>query len=430
MKHDLLRFGLAITSALGLFAGKTPSTPAIFRSALTAIKLLGLFSLARYITRDGLRIICYHGFAVAEEYKFRSRLFIRKELFLRRIEYLQRKHFPILPLSAAVEALDQDRLPAGATVITMDDAWQGVYSVALPIIRELWIPVTLYVPTYYIEHPMPVFPVTLSYLFWRTKVLTVDMPRGLGTFRLDTEAGKAETLAQDLGGSLPPADRLEFLKETAKALAVPFDEIEKQQLFRVVDEQQLRHLADAGVDIQLHSHRHQWPLDDREKVEWEIVENRKFLERTVSHPLEHFCYPSGVYAPHQGEWLEALGVKSATTIEPGLNYVDTPRFILRRLMDGHPVSDIEFEAEITGFMEIVRALRERRLFSMLRRRFCRHRRPPARGPDPPADRDLAVSDRFSNTLSSILLRVSAATLATRGPPVDRPSFRPGGGLSC
>jgi hypothetical protein len=68
--------------------------------------------------------------------------------------------------------------------------------------------------------------------------------------------------------------------------------------------------------------------------------------------------------------LAALGVKSATTIEPGLNYPDTPRFALRRLMDGHPVSDVEFEAEMTGFMEIVRALRERRFFRMLRRRLC------------------------------------------------------------
>jgi peptidoglycan/xylan/chitin deacetylase (PgdA/CDA1 family) len=369
MEDDLIRIGPAITKALGRFAGKMPIRTAILRSTLMVIKLLGLFSVARYITRDGLRIICYHGFAVAEEYKFRGRLFVQKELFLRRIEYLRRKHFPILPLGEAIEALDQGRLPPGSTVITMDDAWQGVYSVALPIITELRIPVTVYVPTYYIEHPMPVFPVTLSYLFWRTGVLSVDLPRGLGTFRLETEAEKAETSAQDLGSSLPPADRLEFLKETADALAVRFDEIEKQQLFRVVDEDQLRHLAGAGVDIQLHSHRHQWPLDDREKVEWEIVENRKFLERTVSHALEHFCYPSGVYAPHQGEWLAALGVKSATTIEPGLNYVDTPRFILRRLLDGHAVSDIEFEAEVTGVMEIIRALRERRFLAMLRRRF-------------------------------------------------------------
>src|SRR5713226_5029833 len=124
MKHNLAQDELSLAKIIGLFAATLPISRFIIRFALYIMNSLGLFRLARYITRDGLRIICYHGFAVAEEYKYRSRLFIRKELFLRRIEYLQRKHFPILPLSAAVEALDQDRLPAGATVITMDDAWQ------------------------------------------------------------------------------------------------------------------------------------------------------------------------------------------------------------------------------------------------------------------------------------------------------------------
>jgi hypothetical protein len=53
------------------------------------------------------------------------------------------------------------------------------------------------------------------------------------------------------------------------------------------------------------------------------------------------------------------GVKSATTIEPGLNYRHTSHFALRRLVDGGPVSDIEFAAEMTGFMEVVRLLRRR-----------------------------------------------------------------------
>jgi peptidoglycan/xylan/chitin deacetylase (PgdA/CDA1 family) len=384
MKHDLMRLGPPVAPSLGLFAGQTSIPPAILRLALIVAKFFGLFQVARYMTRDGLRIICYHGVAVADEYKYRSRHYIRKELFRHRIEYLQRKRYPILPLGEAVEALGVERLPPCATVITMDDGWEGVYSVALPIIKELGIPVTLYVPTYYIEHPMPVFSVTLAYLFWWTRARRVDLPRGLGVFALDSQAEQAEAVAQELGASLSAADRLKFLKEMAEALDVSFKDIETQRLFRALDEQQLRLLADAGVDIQLHSHRHEWPLDDREKVECEIAENRAFLGRLVSHPLEHFCYPSGAYPLpdgrllfaselNQGEWLAALGVKSATTIEPGLNYSDTPRFALRRLMDGHPVSDIEFEAEMTGFMEIVRAVRERRFSRMLRRRLCSYR---------------------------------------------------------
>jgi SAM-dependent methyltransferase/peptidoglycan/xylan/chitin deacetylase (PgdA/CDA1 family) len=372
MTQDAMRLGLPAAASFGLFVGRIALPPGILRSALIAAKYLGLFHIARYVTRNGLRIICYHGFAVADEYKFRSRLFIRGELFRRRIEYLRRKRYPILPLGEAVQALGEGRLPPCATVVTMDDGWRGVYSVGLPLIREFRIPVTLYVSTYYIEHPMPVFPVALSYLFWRTTASKVNLPRGLGSYALSAQTDEADAAAQTHGARLPPADRLCFLREVANALDVSYDEIENQQLFLTLDERQLCQLAEAGVDIQLHSHRHEWPLDDRNTVEREIGENRRFLERLVSHQLEHFCYPSGVFGLHQGEWLAALGVRSATTIEPGLNYPETSPFALRRLMDGHPVSDVEFEAEISGFMEIVRALRYGHLFSMLQRRFWSH----------------------------------------------------------
>jgi peptidoglycan/xylan/chitin deacetylase (PgdA/CDA1 family) len=369
MRHDVAQAGLPLAESFGLLAGATSMRRSMIRCALHLCDFLGLFRLARYLTRDGLRIICYHGFAVADEYKYRSTLFIKEELFRRRIEYLKREGYPILPLGAAIEALNTGQLPTCATVITMDDGWSGVYTVALPVIQELRIPVTVYVTTYYVENPMPVYTVTLSYLFWRSPARRVDLPRGLGKFELASQSAEAEAAAQDLGGSLPPDDRLKFLKELAEALDVSFDDIEQQQLFRVMNEQQLRYLSDAGVDIQLHSHRHQWPLHDREMIESEIAENRKFLKPIVSHPLEHFCYPSGVYGLHQGAWLAALGVKSAATIEPGFNYADTPRFALRRVVDGGPVSDIEFAAEMTGFMEIIRWLRHRWRFPIGQRRL-------------------------------------------------------------
>ncbi len=355
MKH----LGLRLAVPIGLFATAAPIPRPIIRFALYLMKFLGLFRLARHVTRHGLRIICYHGFAVAEEYKYRSTLFIRDDFFRKRVEYLRRERYPILPLRDALDALAAGQLPPCSTVITMDDGWRGVYTVGLPIIQELEIPVTVYVTTYYVQNRMPVYTVTVSYLFWRATPRVVDLPRGIGSFDLECEAAKAEEVAQKFGAELPPDERLEFLRELAAVLGVCFDEIERQHLFEVMDEQQLRGLAAAGVDIQLHSHRHQWPLYDKETVESEIAENRRLLQRAVSYPLEHFCYPSGVYGLHQAEWLAELGVKSATTIEPGLNYRHTSRFALRRLVDGGPVSDIEFAAEMTGFMEIVRSLRRR-----------------------------------------------------------------------
>jgi hypothetical protein len=77
MKQDFIGLGLPVASSLGLFASRLSIPPTVLRSALVVAKFFGLFRVARYMTRDGLRIICYHGVAVADEYKYRSRLFIR-----------------------------------------------------------------------------------------------------------------------------------------------------------------------------------------------------------------------------------------------------------------------------------------------------------------------------------------------------------------
>ena len=182
----------------------------------------------------------------------------------------------------------------------MDDGWRGVYTIGLPIIKELKIPVTVYVATYYVETRCRYIRSRSSYLFWRATQPRVELPRGIGTFDLAATRRKAEEAAQELRRvrcRRPSASQ--FLKELAEALDVSFAEIEEQHLFQVMDEAAAAALAAAGVDIQLHSHRHQWPLYDREMVASEIDRKPRFLQRVVSHPLEHFCYPSGVYGLHQ-----------------------------------------------------------------------------------------------------------------------------------
>src|SRR5271169_4323871 len=223
MKQDDAQIGLPLAIGIGLFATATPIPRSIIRLALYLMKFLGLFRLARHLTGHGLRIICYHGLAVADEYKYRSTLFIKDDFFRRRMEYLRRERYPILSLRDALDALTAGRLPRCATVITMDDGWRGVYTLGLPIIRELEIPVTVYVATYYVENRMPVYTVTVSYLFWRATPQLVDLPRGIGTFDLGCEAAKAEEAAQNFGEALPAHERLEFLKELAVFLDVSLE---------------------------------------------------------------------------------------------------------------------------------------------------------------------------------------------------------------
>jgi hypothetical protein len=89
----------------------------------------------------------------------------------------------------------------------------------------------------------------------------------------------------------------------------------------------------------------------------EILDNRAFLSGLVERPLEHFCYPSGVWSKEQWPWLSALGVTNATTCDLGLNYPDTPCYALKRFLDFDDLRPIEFAAELSGFSECARRLR-------------------------------------------------------------------------
>jgi hypothetical protein len=53
-------------------------------------------------------------------------------------------------------------------------------------------------------------------------------------------------------------------------------------------------------------------------------------------------------------------VESATTCEPGLNTAETPLLGLYRILDQDDLSQIEFEAELFGFSELIRIVTGKR----------------------------------------------------------------------
>src|SRR5688500_5389815 len=91
-------------------------------------KAVGLFWLARRITKRGVRILCYHGFAVDDSCEFRPKLFINLDTFKKRLAFLSKHRYPIVKLQDALSALEGGKASNGLTVITIDD---GFFSVQL-----------------------------------------------------------------------------------------------------------------------------------------------------------------------------------------------------------------------------------------------------------------------------------------------------------
>ena len=144
----------------------------------------------------------------------------------------------------------------------------------------------------------------------------------------------------------------------AAHLGVNYQEILENRVFSLVSADELKAMVAGRLDVELHTHRHDFPLD-RDSARREIEDNRAVIEPFVGRPLRHFCYPSGLWSEEHWPVLRELGIETATTIEPGLVRANSPRLALDRILDSEEVSQIEFEAEIYGFSEIVRRLRRR-----------------------------------------------------------------------
>jgi peptidoglycan/xylan/chitin deacetylase (PgdA/CDA1 family) len=333
---------------------------------LHLVKRLGGFRLARRLTAKGLRILCYHGIALADEHRFRGRLFMHPHTFEARVKCLAKLGYPILPLDDAVRRLYSGTLPPAAVVITFDDGWEGACAHALPALRARAIPVTLYVTTYYVGKGTQVFNVAVQYLFWRTKVTQFELPGitdGIAPCNLSDpqQRLRAQNAVLRHGKSLATAaDRQALLRTLGTALKIDVAELERKGVLKFAAPQTLRALHQAGVDIQLHAHRHNLFDGTPAMLTRELADNRAALSPlTGGSPTTHFCYPGGIYTSAMWSTLEALGVETATTCESGFNYADTPRYGLRRILDEEGLPDIEFEAELCGLVELWRGLRRR-----------------------------------------------------------------------
>lgn len=347
----------------GRYSKAEPARRTVRRVCYYILKWLGVFRLASLLTRRSLHILCYHGFALEDEARFRPRLFINPATFERRMKFLAEKNYAVLPLSLALECLANGNLPVRPVVLTIDDGFAGVYERAMPILQQFTYPATTYVTTYYVANGNPVFRLVVQYMFWKTEQTELATD-GLGLplkprAALSTEGEKERVMSAVIRLGETQRDesgRQKLARTLGKQLGVDYDTLIQKRILSLMTPEEVRSAAAAGMDIQLHTHRHRLPLE-RELVLREIEDNRAVLEPLVGKQLEHLCYPSGYWVKEQWPWLEETNVISATTCQPGLNHPRTPLLGLRRFLDGEHVAPIEFEAEMCGLAELLRAAR-------------------------------------------------------------------------
>lgn len=305
---------------------------------LRAARTGGLFAFSRRTYRKSLRILAYHGLWTTPGYQYGNRLFMSPKQFERRMIWLKNSRYPVLPLDEAVRRLDDDSLPDHAVVITIDDGWSSTYSHMLPILEALDLPATGYVTTWYAEKQIPIVNVVVDYLLKRA----------------GQSSSKVSAITAEIEKFPTVNERGRALREYAAGLKQTSDEWWEGRQFHLMAPAELRDAARRKLDIQLHTHRHKSSDADSDHLKREIADNRAALAKACGRPEEtfcHFCYPSGVGHSSAVAILKGIGVRSATLGE-GVNPPGINPYRLNRFFDGRSVSETEFQAYLSGALEM------------------------------------------------------------------------------
>lgn len=329
---------------------------AIKQTALEALRGVGAFEAVSrsHWRKNRLLVLCYHGISLDDEHEWNAGLYIKQELFERRMRFLRENNYHLLGLDEGLKRVKNGDLPKRSIAVTFDDGMYDFYAKAWPVVRKYDVPVTVYLTTYHCDFNRPIFRLACSYILWKMRDQVLDgseLADLTGKTRLAGPAERRQVVtaldryarSREMTGMEKDA----LVAELAGRLKVDLDALRKKRLLHIMNPQEVREVAQSGVDFQLHTHRHRTPASEA-LFRREIEDNESRLRELTGKEARHFCYPSGVYHNEFIPWLKSMDVISATTCEPGFVTANSNWHLLPRMLDHAGVSDVEFEGWLTG----------------------------------------------------------------------------------
>jgi peptidoglycan/xylan/chitin deacetylase (PgdA/CDA1 family) len=306
-----------------------------------------------------LLILCYHGISMEDEHLWRPRLYMAPEVLERRLEMLKKGAYSVLPLAEALQRLRAGNLPGRSVALTFDDGTYDFYKQVYPRLKSFGFPVTVYQTTYHTDYERPIFNLICSYMLWKRRADVLPAAPELGLTQpldLRTELGRHRVVRTLIERSEREGktgrQKDELAGQLAELLGIDYEALAAKRILQLMNGRELGEVARAGVDIQLHSHRHQTPMDEA-LFRREISDNRARIRALTGIEAVHFCYPSGVYRPEFLEWLRKENVVSATTCDAGLATVQSDPLLLPRFVDTAGRSATEFESWLAGVGDLL-----------------------------------------------------------------------------
>ncbi len=239
------------------------------------------------------------------------------------MEHLRRWYRPV-SLHEIIEAFACGKaLPRRAVHVTVDDAYRNFRDVVWPILRDLDIPVTLFVPTAYPGDP--------ERMFWWDRLHRTGIGDGNGHWSRIRSALGARGLALPKGSEngralrgvlrmLPHGTAMSLIEEAGLDLAVSDSFSAVTTAPAILGWDELRELKAEGVTFGAHTRHHvALPQIDPAAVRWEIRRSLDDLARELGEGPGIIAYPYGLCSATVARIAAEEGCVLGFTCEDGLN---------------------------------------------------------------------------------------------------------------
>lgn len=248
--------------------------------------------------------------------------------FERQMRHLAR-HYRVVSMAEVLEAQrGSRRLPRRAVLLTFDDGYRDFGEIAWPILQQLGLPATVFVPTAYPDDP--------SRSFWWDRIQhamahtarnDVSVP-GLGTLDLSTALSRSASARRFTSLVKTTEHRMAMqlvdrLVEDLAAGAPPAADL--------LGWEALRRLAGQGISVAPHTRTH--PALTRlgpEAVAAEIDGSIRDIEREIGFAPPAFCYPFGIHDEAVVQEVARQGIEVAFTCLDGHNRLPSRHPLLLR----------------------------------------------------------------------------------------------------
>ena len=302
-----------------------------------ALRLTGVSGFHR-LERESLLILTCHRVlpqGLREQYPLPGLVVTPEEL--RWVIATLQPFFEVSTVTAAHRQLEQQHNTRPLLAVSFDDGqWDNLHY-AGPVLRELGVPATFYLPTAYMEtdkllwHDQAGFAWMYSELSVAEKLALVGNITGR-SFAESVAGQTAPEFVQSLK-ALPPEQRLAVVEALGDSADTSYMAWARMMTWR-----EAQQLQAEGHEIGSHGCSHGLlPQQTEESQRQELKQSMEHIRQRMDVQAHSFCYPNGDYDATTLQLISSCGYSNAVTTQWGNNCQGAPAFELRRC-DVNPFS--------------------------------------------------------------------------------------------